>query len=74
MIVNDTTDPRDYPGGSKPRVGPGPFNCTQGELLRRVEVWTDRQWWATPIADRPPVAVCVPGLGWVVALPVCGMN
>jgi len=53
---------------------PEPMLIMSGPMLCRLRVWTDEQWGELPEAGRPAQHTQVPGLGWVVAIPVVCMN
>ena len=64
--------PRPRPTSHDP--DPDPDLCTHGGQLCRVRVLTEAQWQQLPAADRPALAEYVPGLGWVVGVPVESLN
>ena len=48
--------------------------CTVGATLCGLRVFTEAEWEALPERDRPAAREHVPGLGWVAAVPVQGLN
>ena len=60
------------PGPSRPATGP--LMITDGPMLCRLCAWTDAEWEALPEARRPARYTRAPGLGWVGAVPVAGLN
>jgi hypothetical protein len=53
---------------------PLPVEVLCGPFLCRLRVWSDAEWDALPPHGRPPQAEYFPGLGWVGAVPVGGLN
>jgi hypothetical protein len=51
-----------------------PAYCTAGPQLCRLRVWTEPQYAQRVATERPARTAHVPGLGWVVALPVASLN
>ncbi len=51
-----------------------PQLCTVGAVLCRVRVFTQAEWDALPESERPATREHVPGLGWVAAVPIQGLN
>ena len=47
---------------------------TSGPMLCRLRVWTDAEWRRLPAAERPAQHIHAPGLGWVGAVPIVGLN
>ena len=47
---------------------------TAGPMLCRLRVWTEAEWAALPARERPSRHVHAPGLGWVGAVPIAGLN
>jgi hypothetical protein len=62
--------PRALPAG----VGAGPVEVLCGPFVCRLRVWTDAAWAGLAPHERPPEAEYFPGLGWVGAVPVGGLN
>jgi hypothetical protein len=58
---------------SAPRA-PAPIEVTCGGMLCRLRVWSDSEWAALPVSERPLEWTHVPGLGWVGAVPVASLN
>jgi hypothetical protein len=50
------------------------FQILNGSALCEVRVWTEAEWAALPIAQRPPLHTHAPMLGWVGAAPTLSMN
>jgi hypothetical protein len=47
---------------------------TSGAMLCWLRVWTDAEWESLPTARRPAQHIHAPGLGWVGAVPIDGLN
>jgi hypothetical protein len=52
----------------------GALLITSGPMLCRLRVWTDAEWESLPAAKRPAQHIHAPGLGWVSAVPIQGLN
>src|SRR5690349_16624180 len=59
-------------GSNTPMVGT--IQVIDGPMLCRLQVWSEAQWAALPVADRPATFTHAPGLGWVGAVPIGGLN
>ena len=68
----------DRPEAPQPEFLPSadlaPAYCTVGPQFCRLSVWTEPQYAQRVARERPARATHVPGLGWVVALPVASLN
>ena len=51
-----------------------PMLITSGPMLCRLQIWTEEQWAALPLAERPAQYTHAPGLGWIGALPIACLN
>lgn len=45
-----------------------------GAMLCRLLIWTEEEWEQLPESARPLEFTHAPGLGWIGALPVAGLN
>jgi hypothetical protein len=43
-------------------------------MFCRLHIWTESEWTARSPSERPIRSERVPGLGWLVAIPVHGLN
>jgi hypothetical protein len=43
-------------------------------MLFHIQVWTEAEWHAIPVARKPQLTAHFPGLGWIAALPVLCLN
>jgi hypothetical protein len=59
---------------SRPTAPPAPIEVISGGMLCRLKIWNDQEWAALPAHQRPRDRAKVPGLGWVGAVPVAGIN
>jgi hypothetical protein len=44
---------------------PAFIECIVGDTIRRVRIWTEKEWAAFDPAERPSPAEHFPGLGWI---------
>ena len=44
---------------------PGHVQCIVGETIRRVRVWSEKEWARFDPAEKPSPAEYFPGLGWI---------
>jgi hypothetical protein len=59
---------------SPSRCAPPPIEIVSQGMLCRIHVWNDREWANLTEAEKPIEHAFVPGLGWVGAIPVNGLN
>jgi hypothetical protein len=63
--------------GAPPPVAtlpPPPIEVISGGMLCRLKIWNDREWAQLTEEQKPREFAHVPGLGWVGAVPVAGLN
>lgn len=53
---------------------PAPVEVISGGMLCRLRVWNDQEWAQLPEKQRPREFAKVPGLGWIGAVPIAGLN
>jgi hypothetical protein len=59
---------------SKATTLPATIELISGSMLCRLKVWNDQEWADLPEQQRPRDHAHVPGLGWVGAVPIAGIN
>src|SRR5690349_11279588 len=74
MAAMTAPDRDDDAEATEPMDCGGTLLCTDGPALCRVRHFTDAEWHALPVADRPARHQHIPGLGWLAALPVECLN
>ena len=53
---------------------PGAIYVLKGPMVGLLRVWTEAEWTALSLAERPAHAEHFPGLGWVGLVPAASLN
>ena len=65
---------REHRPEAGPSNAPMTIEVTCGGMLCELHYWSEAEWASLPEADRPAEAAHAPGVGWIGAVPVAGLN